>query len=122
MTTANPPNTTLPIALAPFLDTGQPPSPALDNCAFWPVPPTSGPHHPHVSGLAPVLAISTTQDPATPYQAGVNLARALNGHLLTFEGTQHTAFPQDNNCVDQAAIRYLISLRLPGEATRCAGR
>ncbi|MGB7799507.1 MAG: alpha/beta fold hydrolase [Pseudonocardiaceae bacterium] len=57
-------------AVAPFLDTGKPPSPALDNCAFWPVPPTGGPHQPHTPGLPIVLVISTTHDPATPYQAG----------------------------------------------------
>ena len=40
---------------------------------------------------APTLVVSTTGDPATPYQAGVDLARQLGGRLLTFEGTQHTA-------------------------------
>jgi pimeloyl-ACP methyl ester carboxylesterase len=104
---------------APFLDAGQPPSAALDNCAFWPVPPTDGPHHLQISGLPPVLVISTTQDPATPYQAGINLARELNGRVLTFEGTQHTIFLQGNSCIDQGGIGYLINLQLPAEGTRC---
>jgi hypothetical protein len=69
-------------AAAPFLDDGQPPSPALDNCAFWPVPPTSRPHQPQTPGLPTVMVISTTHDPATPYQAGVNLAHELNGPSL----------------------------------------
>ena len=106
-------------AVAPFLDTGRPPSPALDNCAFWPVPPTRGPHHPQITGLSPIVVISTTQDPNTPYQAGVNLARDLNGRLLTFEGTQHTAFLQNIGCVDNAGIAYLADLKLPPERTRC---
>ncbi|HKR51175.1 MAG TPA: alpha/beta hydrolase [Pseudonocardiaceae bacterium] len=106
-------------SVAPFLDTGQPPSPALDSCAFWPVPPTGGPHHPETTGLPPVMVISTTQDPATPYQAGVNLARDLKARLLTFDGTQHTAFLQGIGCVDEAGIAYLISLELPSEETRC---
>jgi pimeloyl-ACP methyl ester carboxylesterase len=105
--------------VAPFLDTGQPPSPALDNCAFWPVPPTGGPHDPHTPGLPTVMVISTTQDPATPYQAGVNLARDINARLLTYEGTQHTAFLQGNTCVDDAGISYLADLKLPTEGTRC---
>jgi pimeloyl-ACP methyl ester carboxylesterase len=105
--------------VAPFLDTGKPPSSALDNCGFWPVPPTSGPHHPQTPGLPTAVVISTTQDPATPYQAGVNLAKDINARLLTFEGTQHTAFLQGNNCVDQAGIGYLVSLQLPAEGTRC---
>jgi pimeloyl-ACP methyl ester carboxylesterase len=104
---------------APFLDDGSPPSAALDACAFWPVPNTSQPHLPSVAGIPPVLVISTTKDPATPYEAGVNLAKALDGGLLTFEGTQHTAFLQDNKCVDDAGTRYLVDVRLPSEGTRC---
>jgi pimeloyl-ACP methyl ester carboxylesterase len=106
--------------IAPFLDTGQPPSPALDSCAFWPVPHTGAPHHPQAPGLPPVVVVSTTQDPATPYQAGVNLARDLKARLLTFDGTQHTAFLQGIGCVDQVGIAYLTELKLPAEGTRCA--
>jgi pimeloyl-ACP methyl ester carboxylesterase len=105
--------------VAPFLDTGQPPSSALDNCAFWPVPPTGGPHVPQTPGLPTVMVISTTQDPATPYQAGVNLAKDINARLLTYEGTQHTAFLQGDICVDRAGISYLADLKLPAEGTRC---
>jgi TAP-like protein len=66
-----------------------------------------------------VMVISTTQDPATPYQAGVNLAHDLNARLLTFDSTQHTAFLQGNSCVDHAGITYLTSLKLPAEGSRC---
>ncbi len=104
---------------APFLDDGNPPGSARDACAFWPVPPTGSPHLPKVSGLPPVLVISTTRDPATPYQAGVALAKALGGGLLTYEATQHTVFLQGNSCVDQAGATYLIDLKLPAENTRC---
>jgi pimeloyl-ACP methyl ester carboxylesterase len=107
-------------AAAPFLDSGQPPSPARDMCTFWPVPHTGDPHAPQVPGLAPVVVISTTHDPATPYQAGVNLAHDLNARLLTFDGTQHTAFLQGNNCVDSAGITYLTTLQLPPDGIRCA--
>jgi pimeloyl-ACP methyl ester carboxylesterase len=106
--------------VAPFLDDGNPASSALDACAFWPVPNTGQPHLPTITGLPPVLVISTTGDPATPYQAGVNLAKALGGGLLTFEGTQHTAFLQNNKCVDEAGTRYLVDLQLPAAATRCS--
>ncbi|MGH3888281.1 MAG: alpha/beta hydrolase [Pseudonocardiaceae bacterium] len=105
--------------VAPFLDTGQSPSSALDSCAFWPVPPTGGPHEPQTAGLPPVVVISTTQDPATPYQAGVNLAQDLKARLLTFDGTQHTAFLQDISCVDKAGIAYLTDLKLPSDGIRC---
>nr|WP_052478755.1 alpha/beta hydrolase [Kibdelosporangium sp. MJ126-NF4] len=104
---------------APFLDDGRPASPALDACAFWPVPSTSQPHLPNVQGLPPILVVSTTGDPATPYQAGVNLAKALGGALVTYEATQHTAFLQGNKCVDNAGSGYLVDLTVPASGIRC---
>ncbi|MGB7799506.1 MAG: alpha/beta hydrolase [Pseudonocardiaceae bacterium] len=47
------------------------------------------------------------------------MAHDLNGHLLTFDGTQHTAFLQGIDCVDRAGISYLTTLQPPPEATRC---
>ncbi len=107
-------------AVAPFLDDGHGPSPARDICAFWPVPATSTPHVPKVPGLPAVLVVSTTGDPATPYQAGVDLAKDLGGELLTVEGTQHTAFLQGNSCVDDEGTAYLVNLTLPADGARCA--
>src|SRR6202022_1904727 len=95
--------------VAPFMSygqfTGQAP---LSTCAFWPVPPTSQPHQISVKGLPPTLVVSTPHDPATPYGAGVNLAKQLGGSLLTFDGTQHTVALQGNACVDAIVTRYLI--------------
>jgi pimeloyl-ACP methyl ester carboxylesterase len=108
------------VKVAPFLDDGRTPSAARDACAFWPVPNTGEPHQPKVDGLPPTLTISTTNDPATPYQAGINLAKALKGSLLTFEGTQHTVFLQGVPCVDNAGTDYLVNGTLPAEGTRCA--
>jgi pimeloyl-ACP methyl ester carboxylesterase len=105
---------------APFLSygdfTGFAP---MSTCGFWPVPPTSGPHEIKVAGLPPVLVVSTTNDPATPYQAGVDLAKQLGGTLLTFEGTQHTVVFQGNACVDDIATRYLVDVTVPPPGTRC---
>lgn len=106
--------------VAPFLDDGKPAVAEKEACAFWPVPPTGKPHTPKVSGLAPTLVISTTHDPATPYEAGVKLAEALHGGLLTKEGTQHTAFLQDDDCIDHAASHYLVTGELPPEGKRCS--
>ncbi|MDV6014742.1 alpha/beta hydrolase [Haloechinothrix sp. LS1_15] len=105
--------------VAPFLDSGQPPAAARDECAFWPVPATSEPGLPDVDDVPPSLVISTTQDPATPYDAGVRLAEAMDGALLTFEGTQHTVFAQGNDCVDEAGVAYLVDLELPEEGATC---
>ncbi|HEX4246348.1 MAG TPA: alpha/beta hydrolase [Pseudonocardia sp.] len=71
------------LAAAPFEDDGRGPSAARDACAFWPAPPTSAAHRPNVAGLPQVLVVSTTGDPATPYQAGVELAKALGARLLS---------------------------------------
>lgn len=110
------------VKVAPFLDDGRPASAARDACAFWPVPNTSEPHVPNVEGLAKTLVISTTNDPATPYQAGVNLAKGLKGALLTFEGTQHTVFLQGVKCVDEAGTDYLVDGTLPPDGKRCSGQ
>lgn len=105
---------------APFLDDGRGTGQAaLDLCVFWPVPNTGEPHTPDVPGLAPVLVVSTTEDPATPYQAGVDLARQLGGALISFTGTQHTVVLDGEQCVDDAVIRYLVSLEVPETDPHC---
>jgi pimeloyl-ACP methyl ester carboxylesterase len=106
--------------VAPFMSYGEFTGHApLGTCAFWPVPPTSTPHQLKVSGLPPTLVVSTTNDPATPYQAGVDLAKQLGGALLTFEGTQHTVVFQGNGCVDDIAAKYLVDVVVPPPGARC---
>jgi pimeloyl-ACP methyl ester carboxylesterase len=105
---------------APFLDSGRGPTSTLDACGFWPVPATDGPHVPQVPGLAPPLVVSTTDDPATPYQSGVNLAKDLNGSLLTKVGDQHTASFQGFPCVDAIVTRYLVDGTPAPAGARCA--
>ena len=105
---------------APFMNYGEFTGHApLSTCAFWPVPPTSKPHTISAPGLPPTLVVSTTGDPATPYQAGVDLARQLGGGLLTFDGTQHTVVFQGNPCVDQYASAYLLDGTLPPADAKC---
>ena len=105
---------------APFMSYGEFTGYApLPTCAFWPVPPTSKPHQISVSGLPTTLVVSTTHDPATPYEAGVELARQLGGSLVTFDGTQHTVVFQGNACVDAIATKYLVDLSVPPAGTRC---
>jgi pimeloyl-ACP methyl ester carboxylesterase len=105
---------------APFMNYGQFTGHApLSTCAFWPVPATSQQHEITVKGLPPILVVSTTNDPATPYQAGVDLAKQLGGSLLTFDGTQHTVVFQGNSCVDDIAAKYLVDLTVPPPGARC---
>lgn len=91
----------------------------LDWCAFWPVPPSRIPHRPSVAGLPPVLVVSITDDPATPYQAGVDLARDLGAALLTYNAVQHGVVLDGQQCVDQYASDYLVSLTLPPAGAVC---
>lgn len=85
-----------------------------DLCAFWPVPPTSTPHPASPAPPGSVVVVSTTHDPATPYEAGVNLARQLDAPLITYDGTQHTAVFNGNDCVDSAIVNYLVERAVPG--------
>jgi len=106
--------------VAPFMSYGEFTGLApLDRCAFWPVPATGDQHKINVKGLPPILVVSTTNDPATPYQAGVDLAAQLGGTLLTFDGTQHTVVFQGDTCVDDIAARYLVDVTVPPPNTRC---
>ena len=106
--------------VAPFLSygdfTGFAPR---DVCAFWPVPATSQPHPAVSPGPRKVVVVSTTHDPATPYQAGVDLARQLGASLITNDGTQHTVVFSGNQCVDSAVTRFLVDQAPPPDNLRC---
>lgn len=90
-----------------------------DICALWPVPPTP------TTGVAAsplpgkVIVVSTTRDPATPYEAGVALARQMQAALITFDGTQHTVVFNGDACVDTAALRFLTDLQAPPPNLTC---
>jgi pimeloyl-ACP methyl ester carboxylesterase len=109
------------IKLAPFYDAGFGPSNALEQCSFWPVPPTSKPGKVNAEGLPTVLVVSSTGDPATPYEDGVSLAKQMGARLLTVQNDGHTVALQGANpCADQAATSYLVDLKLPATDTICA--
>ncbi|WP_454561469.1 alpha/beta hydrolase [Mycobacterium haemophilum] len=106
--------------VAPFLSygpfTGTAPR---DICALWPVPATSTPHPAPPVAPGKVVVVSTTHDPATPYQAGVDLARELGSPLITYDGTQHTAVFNGDQCVDTAVVRYFVDGILPPASLQC---
>nr|WP_246024094.1 alpha/beta hydrolase [Nocardia yunnanensis] len=106
--------------VAPFLDDGHGSNAApLELCAIWPVPNTSQPHKLSIQNLPRTVVISTTKDPATPYQAGVNLAQQLGGSLITYNGTQHTVSLSGIKCVDDPVISYLVDLKEPAQGLTC---
>jgi pimeloyl-ACP methyl ester carboxylesterase len=108
------------LELAPFLDAGYGPSDALEQCSFWPVPPTSDPGPVQAPGLPTVLVASSTGDPATPYEDGVSLAQQMAARLLTVDNDSHTVVLQGANaCADEVTTRYLVDLTLPDADLTC---
>jgi pimeloyl-ACP methyl ester carboxylesterase len=107
-------------AAAPFMAYGEFTGYApRDLCAVWPVPPTSAPHPVVSPGPGKVVVVSTTHDPATPYQAGVDLANEMDAALITFEGTQHTVVFNGDQCVDTAVVNFLVDSTQPPPDLRC---
>ncbi|GAA3190608.1 hypothetical protein GCM10020255_089540 [Rhodococcus baikonurensis] len=82
-------------------------------------PPRARPQALADAGLPQLVVVSTTQDPATPYQAGVDLAKQLGAALITFDGTQHTVVLDGNSCVDDAVVDYFVYLKAPEEGLTC---
>jgi pimeloyl-ACP methyl ester carboxylesterase len=89
------------------------------QCSQWPVP--ADPLEPVTApGAPPILVVSTTGDPATPYEAGVRVAeRLVSGVLLTVEGEGHTATLGAGPCVTAIVTRYLVDLEPPEDGARC---
>jgi pimeloyl-ACP methyl ester carboxylesterase len=93
----------------------------LLQCAEWKTP-----RDPYPTGAAkgapPIVVVGTTGDPATPYAQTAKLATMLGvGHVLTWEGEGHTAYP-NTKCITDAVDAYLIDLRVPPEGQRCPAR
>ena len=89
------------------------------RCAMWPVeadPLTevTAPDTP------PIVVVSTTNDPATPYEAGVRTAEKLaTDVLVTYQGDGHTVVGNGVSCIDDAISTYLVVLEPPEEGLNC---
>ncbi len=89
------------------------------TCAYWPGKPDPVPA-PRAKGAPPIVVISTTNDPATPYEWGVALSKQLeSGRLLIHRGEGHTIYAQGDSCVDQAVNAYLLNLQVPDSGKTC---
>lgn len=91
------------------------------RCALWPVAPQPlEPIPSDIEGLAPIVFISTTGDPATPYESGVRVAASVPGaRLITNVGEGHTVFGNGKPCIDDTVATYLVDLTLPDDGHRC---
>jgi pimeloyl-ACP methyl ester carboxylesterase len=74
----------------------------------------------NASTKTPILLISTTDDPNTPFINGRRLERLLgNAVLLTHDGYGHTSTEDRSACVERAEQNYLVSLIVPKRGTVC---
>lgn len=88
--------------------------------ALWPVEPWRQAGPVSARGVAPVLLVAGTHDPATPYASAVAVQRQLPGSvLLTRDAHGHTSFLAGSECVDEAVTEYLVDLKLPAVGTVC---
>jgi pimeloyl-ACP methyl ester carboxylesterase len=89
------------------------------RCAMWPTPPDPL-EAVTADGSPPILVISTTGDPATPYEGGVAVAETLaNGILITNEGEGHTVVADGKECIDELVVGYLVDDIVPEDGTVC---
>lgn len=89
-------------------------------CADWPALSESI-GQVRAAGAPPILVVSTTNDPATPHQWGVDLAASLqDGHLVTWDAFNHTAYLEGSSCVNDAVDAYLLAGELPPEDLVCS--
>lgn len=89
------------------------------RCALWPTPPDPI-GAPTAPDAPPILVVSTTGDPATPYENGVVVAdRLTSGVLLTHNGEGHGIVFQGNGCIDDIAVDYLVDLATPDDGAAC---
>ena len=91
------------------------------RCALWPGKPQPlKPVDNTIKGLPPVVVISTTGDPATPYESGLKVAAQIpTGVLLTNKGEGHTVFGLGKPCVDDTVTRYLVDIVAPKKGLIC---
>lgn len=83
-------------------------------CLYWPV---KAGHRTKITGkgLPPVLLFQATEDPATPYEGGLDMARAMPSASLVVErgGGSHAITFAGNKCLDDLLVDYLRDGKVP---------
>jgi pimeloyl-ACP methyl ester carboxylesterase len=91
----------------------------LLGCAVWPVPSTRPVGPTDAAGVAPIVVVGATKDPATPYVWAQHLASELQrGALVTWEGENHVAYYY-SACVRALDQAYLVDGTVPPAGTVC---
>jgi pimeloyl-ACP methyl ester carboxylesterase len=91
-------------------------------CAYWPNASKGGARpDPLTATGIPTIVISSTADPATPYQQGVDVSGRLeDGHLITQQGGPHVVFGRGNECPDDAVSQFILE-GTPPDIDECEG-
>jgi pimeloyl-ACP methyl ester carboxylesterase len=99
------------------------PSPPIGDvtCINWPFQYTGPPLTTLTGAGAPdILVVSTTGDPATPYEWGVALSEQLeSAHLVTYNGEGHTAYTGGDDCVTAVVDDYFLKGIVPERDPNC---
>ena len=84
------------------------------GCQHWPVPPANPPQRVNIHRAPPILLISATHDPSTPYvwaqDVRSQIARSV---LLTRDGDGHTSSLLPGSRTRDTIANYLITRRPP---------
>ena len=93
----------------------------LPGCYLF--PPAAQPLTPPADGsitTAPIVIVSSTRDPATPYLRGKELQAKIRGSVvLTWDAADHTGYGRQSPCLDAPITKYLIDLAVPRDGLRC---
>ena len=89
-------------------------------CSTWPTPANGEPRKVSATGANPILIVSTTHDPATPYVWAEALAADLdNAKLVTWDQDGHTGYSSGSTCVDEVVDAYLVDGTMPQKNVSC---
>lgn len=73
-----------------------------------------------IRGVAPIVVVGATGDPATPYAQAVALQKLIPASVLvTWESADHTAYGRGSSCLDDPLTTYLEALTPPPAGLRC---
>jgi pimeloyl-ACP methyl ester carboxylesterase len=88
-------------------------------CATWPTTPRyTGPWNRHTG--TPILLVSVTADPSTPYPGAQQAARELgDARILTIDGYGHMSIHAGSSCALSAENHYLLTAQAPPSGTHC---
>ncbi|PJJ00558.1 pimeloyl-ACP methyl ester carboxylesterase [Streptomyces sp. 2333.5] len=96
-------------------------APTLLDCYDWPVAGDDSSRDVSAPGAPPMLLVATTNDPATPYQGALSMARALDNSsvVLTYRGEGHAAYTTGDPCIQRYVDDFFLNGTLPKPRTSC---